>query len=334
MAPPPYVSFPWREHPQSDVHALIIVEMLNPHKQFAYKCEHLLGIHKCVGRVPADMTLDVKGQTYQTHAGETILSDAENSSGEVTDPSPIAPPARTSRRGFIMNSIVSSASLATVAAIAPSAALADTAVAISAARDDKEAVIARAQQIVEVLSNRFVCDGWHEHFDQQRAAEFLDAVRREDWSADDPSQCVITSWIRDHGQSLDWLYRGDPGGLICGTVLRSPVLATIPRDPDPIFAAIEAHRQANAAYLKAVDGPANILGNHKTARVCVGYTVAGEFKKISGEVFVPAGLKAATSYRFTRRVRHDELDAKRQERAALRVHSPRYRKKRPFSASG
>ncbi len=82
MAPPPYVSFPWREHPESDVHALIIVEMLNPHKQFAYKCEYLLGVHKCIGRVPEGMTLDIKGQTYQTYAGETILSDAENSAAK------------------------------------------------------------------------------------------------------------------------------------------------------------------------------------------------------------------------------------------------------------
>ena len=67
---------------QSDVHALIIVEMLNPPKQFAYKCEHLLGIHKCLGRVPESMTLDAEGQTYQTHAGEpTAIWPAGQSSG-------------------------------------------------------------------------------------------------------------------------------------------------------------------------------------------------------------------------------------------------------------
>ena len=49
MPPPHYVKFPWREHLQSDVHALVIVEMTNPGRQFAVKCEHLLGIHKCVG---------------------------------------------------------------------------------------------------------------------------------------------------------------------------------------------------------------------------------------------------------------------------------------------
>ena len=54
MAPPSYVKFPFGEHPQSDVHALVIVEMTNPHRQFAYKCEHLLGIHKCVGPVPSN----------------------------------------------------------------------------------------------------------------------------------------------------------------------------------------------------------------------------------------------------------------------------------------
>jgi hypothetical protein len=56
MAPPPYVKFPYREHPDSEVHALVVVEMLNPHRTFAYKCEHLLGIHKCIGPVPADAT--------------------------------------------------------------------------------------------------------------------------------------------------------------------------------------------------------------------------------------------------------------------------------------
>ena len=61
-------------------------------------------------------------------------------------------------------------------AIAPSTALTNTAVAISAARDNKEAVIARAQQIVEILGNRFVCEGWREHFDQQRAAEFARTI--------------------------------------------------------------------------------------------------------------------------------------------------------------
>ena len=58
MPPPPYVKFPWKEHPQSDVHSLVIVERDNPPQRLAYKCEHLLAIHKCLGPVPSDATYD------------------------------------------------------------------------------------------------------------------------------------------------------------------------------------------------------------------------------------------------------------------------------------
>lgn len=49
---PPYVKFPWREHPDSDVHAIALVEMLNPHRQFTYKCADLLAVHKAIGLLP------------------------------------------------------------------------------------------------------------------------------------------------------------------------------------------------------------------------------------------------------------------------------------------
>ncbi len=55
MAPPPWVTFPYRDHPKSDVRALIIAEQLNPHLQFAIPCEDLLAIHKCLGLVPEGM---------------------------------------------------------------------------------------------------------------------------------------------------------------------------------------------------------------------------------------------------------------------------------------
>jgi hypothetical protein len=91
------------------------------------------------------------------------------------------------------------------------------------AAEDRLAVVARAEQMVETLRDCFVCDDWHERFDQQRASEFLDAVRQQDYSADDdPKLAIITTWVSDHGQSLDWLYFGDPGGLISRAAARSP----------------------------------------------------------------------------------------------------------------
>ena len=52
MAPPHWVSFPWQDHPQSDVLAMMIVEMLNPRRRLAVRCADLLGIHKCLGVAP------------------------------------------------------------------------------------------------------------------------------------------------------------------------------------------------------------------------------------------------------------------------------------------
>jgi hypothetical protein len=49
MAPPPYVKFPFREHAKSEVKAIVILEQLNPPKQFMIGCDQLLAVHKVVG---------------------------------------------------------------------------------------------------------------------------------------------------------------------------------------------------------------------------------------------------------------------------------------------
>ena len=53
--PPPWVSFPWRENPKSEVRAFVIVEQVNPRRQYAILCADLLAIHKCLGPVPEGM---------------------------------------------------------------------------------------------------------------------------------------------------------------------------------------------------------------------------------------------------------------------------------------
>jgi hypothetical protein len=61
MAPPSWVTFPYKEHPKSDVHALMGLEMLNPRRL----CEDVLGVHKCMGKMPSDV------QTDRTTVAET-----------------------------------------------------------------------------------------------------------------------------------------------------------------------------------------------------------------------------------------------------------------------
>ena len=152
-----------------------------------------------------------------------------------------------------MNSIITVGSLASATAVGTPAGFADAAKAALPPALSKDAVIARAEQIVNVLSDCAVCDGWHEHFDQQRAMEFLDAVRKEDWSANgDEASPVAHVWMRDHGQSFEWLYDGDPVGPICRAAARSPVAAGLPTGSDPIFSAIEKHKSALQVHVKAI----------------------------------------------------------------------------------
>jgi hypothetical protein len=54
LSAPPWVKqYPYNDHPQSDVKAVIVVEQINPPATYAVPCEHILAIHKAVGYSPA-----------------------------------------------------------------------------------------------------------------------------------------------------------------------------------------------------------------------------------------------------------------------------------------
>jgi hypothetical protein len=58
---------------------------------------------------------------------------------------------------------------------------------------------------------------------------------------------------------------------VCQLAARSPRAAAITETVDPIFAAIEAHRRAAAAYAQACEAPCRMVGCRPTASVCVDY---------------------------------------------------------------
>jgi hypothetical protein len=65
-------------------------------------------------------------------------------------------------------------------------------------------LVARAEQIVEFPGSRYIREDWHEPFDSQRAAEFVESGRRLDLSVDHREHFgMMRDWIHDHGQSLD-----------------------------------------------------------------------------------------------------------------------------------
>jgi hypothetical protein len=58
MNAPPWVKkFPYKDHPESDVQALIMIEQLNPPTGYRIKCADIIAIHKAVGYSPAGGTM-------------------------------------------------------------------------------------------------------------------------------------------------------------------------------------------------------------------------------------------------------------------------------------
>jgi hypothetical protein len=101
-------------------------------------------------------------------------------------------------------------------------ALLPTEAAATPAIDSPEATVARAQQLVEILGNCYIREGWK--LDGDRAAKFVENVRTfDEHDGECPKFRMVLDWMHDHGQSLDWLFTGDIGGIIATqTALKAP----------------------------------------------------------------------------------------------------------------
>ena len=49
---PPWVKFPYKDHPKSDVLAILMAEQMNPRRTFTIKCSDVLAVHKAIGFMP------------------------------------------------------------------------------------------------------------------------------------------------------------------------------------------------------------------------------------------------------------------------------------------
>jgi hypothetical protein len=91
---------------------------------------------------------------------------------------------------------------------------------------DHHAILARAQQMVDLLRTCYVCEGWHgKGLDEPAAERMLQYFRRQADGApeddQDPEWEAAIAFFFDHGQSLDWILVGNPGSMICGAAARS-----------------------------------------------------------------------------------------------------------------
>jgi hypothetical protein len=83
------------------------------------------------------------------------------------------------------------------------------------------AILARAEQVVDVLRTRYVCQCWK--LDEEAAARMLRYFRRKAAGAPDNDEewQAVVAFCGEHGQSLDWIVQGDPAGMICSAAARS-----------------------------------------------------------------------------------------------------------------
>ncbi|WP_219682156.1 hypothetical protein [Bradyrhizobium canariense] len=152
-----------------------------------------------------------------------------------------------------MNMFVSSAAAAGAPAVAMNLAPHEPVV-------DHQGILARVEQIVDVLRTRYICEGWQ--MDEDGAARALNYFRRhvegpgfKDEDEDTLEFTRVLEFFRSHGQSLDWAHDGDLAGMICRLAKVSPrggALGASCVKADPTFAEIEAHKKASADYSAAI----------------------------------------------------------------------------------
>jgi hypothetical protein len=86
---------------------------------------------------------------------------------------------------------------------------------------DHRAILARAEQIIDLLRTCHVREGWR--LDEEGAERTLRYFRRMAKGGRDNNReyTAAREFLYRNGQSLDWVISGDPRGMICGAAAQS-----------------------------------------------------------------------------------------------------------------
>jgi hypothetical protein len=95
--------------------------------------------------------------------------------------------------------------------------------------DDRLAAsLPRAEQIVELLSTCYVREGWKiDKAAAKRALAYCRAYAKDGSDPDDERKAAM-DFFHSHGQSLDWVFCGDIGGMIYGLAKHSERATAVP----------------------------------------------------------------------------------------------------------
>jgi len=91
------------------------------------------------------------------------------------------------------------------------------------------------EQIIATLGSCFVTEGWHESWESgflpKLGADVLAYFRaRADGARENAiEEAKVNAFVGHCGQSLDWIFGGDPRGLICKAAANSPQSSGLPK---------------------------------------------------------------------------------------------------------
>ena len=85
-----------------------------------------------------------------------------------------------------------------------------------------EGALCRTEEAIGILRSSYVCKNWK--LDEARAARTLAYMRRlaAGRKENQVKWAAALAFLSDHDLSLDWIFRGNPGGMICGLASQSP----------------------------------------------------------------------------------------------------------------
>lgn len=94
---------------------------------------------------------------------------------------------------------------------------------------EAKAILRRYKQITAALAECFVMAGWQEAYRQEDADRFLRYLERraKGGGRHGKTDNELSDFLYLHGQSIDYLYSGDPRGLFCHAAADSAVASVI-----------------------------------------------------------------------------------------------------------
>jgi hypothetical protein len=101
------------------------------------------------------------------------------------------------------------------------------------ARYSGKQTLQRMEYVINTLATYVVAEGWHESWEcgpmPKRAADVMAYLRkRADGARENAAEeAKVNAFIKDCGQSWDWIFAGDVRGMICRSAGHSPQSASL-----------------------------------------------------------------------------------------------------------